>query len=180
MISGNLNADTEQLYLDSGVIKVADFGLSKTLTQLEDHKRNQVLDPNLTTFKMTGETGSYRYMAPEVFRHEPYNLKVDVYSYAMIVFQLFECICPFHSTDPIVAARNAAMTGKRPEFPTKDSLSEADAALRRLVVDCWDGDPEKRPAFVEIIARLEELLKKMPKHEIFKGGNAGECGCILQ
>jgi serine/threonine protein kinase len=30
-------------------------------------------------YKLTGETGSYRYMAPEVFRHEPYNLKVDVY-----------------------------------------------------------------------------------------------------
>eukprot|EP00967_Tisochrysis_lutea_P043540 scaffold52606_cov21-Tisochrysis_lutea.AAC.6 len=28
------------------------------------------------TYKLTGETGSYRYMAPEVFRHEPYNLKV--------------------------------------------------------------------------------------------------------
>lgn len=27
-------------------------------------------------FKLTGETGSYRYMAPEVFRHEPYNFKV--------------------------------------------------------------------------------------------------------
>ncbi len=31
------------------------------------------------TYKLTGETGSYRYMAPECFRHEPYNLKVDVY-----------------------------------------------------------------------------------------------------
>lgn len=27
-------------------------------------------------YKLTGETGSYRYMAPEVFRHEPYNIKV--------------------------------------------------------------------------------------------------------
>ena len=27
-------------------------------------------------YDMTGETGSYRYMAPEVFRHEPYNSKV--------------------------------------------------------------------------------------------------------
>ena len=26
-------------------------------------------------YKLTGETGSYRYMAPEVFRHEPYNTK---------------------------------------------------------------------------------------------------------
>ena len=29
-------------------------------------------------FKLTGETGSYRYMAPEVFRHEPYNFKVCI------------------------------------------------------------------------------------------------------
>lgn len=29
-------------------------------------------------------------MAPEVFRHEPYNSRVDVYSFSMIVYQLFE------------------------------------------------------------------------------------------
>ena len=29
-------------------------------------------------YKLTGETGSYRYMAPEVFRHEPYNTKVTI------------------------------------------------------------------------------------------------------
>lgn len=36
-------------------------------------------------------------MAPEVFRHEPYNLKVDVYSFAMIVFQVgwgAPAVCP--------------------------------------------------------------------------------------
>ena len=27
-------------------------------------------------YNYTGETGTYRYMAPEVFRHEPYNAKV--------------------------------------------------------------------------------------------------------
>jgi hypothetical protein len=42
---------------------------------------------------------------PQVFRHEPYNLKVDVYSFAMIVFQLFECTVPFAGMDPVEAAR---------------------------------------------------------------------------
>jgi hypothetical protein len=29
-------------------------------------------------------------MAPEVFRHELYNHKVDTYAWAMIAFQLFQ------------------------------------------------------------------------------------------
>ncbi|KAG1674454.1 hypothetical protein FOA52_003059 [Chlamydomonas sp. UWO 241] len=77
MISGNLHADVEQLYLDSGVIKVADFGLSKTIVPMETTK-NSITAAAMAndTYKLTGETGSYRYMAPEVFRHEPYSLKV--------------------------------------------------------------------------------------------------------
>jgi serine/threonine protein kinase len=37
---------------------------------------------------MTGETGSYRYMAPEVFEHQNYNTKVDVSSFAMILYEM--------------------------------------------------------------------------------------------
>jgi serine/threonine protein kinase len=61
-------------------------------------------------------------MAPEVFRHEPYNLKVDVYSFAMIVFQLFETCVPFAGIDPVEAARSAAMLGARPTFPPRNKM----------------------------------------------------------
>ena len=52
----------------AGRVKIGDFGLSKTMSVR--HKMPQNLDEN---FNMTGETGSYRYMAPEVFRHEFYG-----------------------------------------------------------------------------------------------------------
>lgn len=52
-------------------------------------------------------------------RHEPYNLKVDVYSFAMIIFQLFETTVPFAGHDPVDAARQAAMLGARPGFPPR-------------------------------------------------------------
>lgn len=65
-------------------------------------------------FRLTGETGSYRYMAPEVFRHEPYNFKVDVYSFSMIAFQLFEHSPPFAGMDPVEAAKHAALHDRRP------------------------------------------------------------------
>ncbi len=35
-------------------------------------------------------TAADRYMAPEVFRHELYNHKVDQYAFAMIAYQLFQ------------------------------------------------------------------------------------------
>jgi serine/threonine protein kinase len=51
-------------------LKISDFGLAKLRPEKDTEK---------DTFTMTGETGSYRYMAPEVFRHEVYNETVDVY-----------------------------------------------------------------------------------------------------
>jgi serine/threonine protein kinase len=55
-------------------------------------------------------------MAPEVFRHELYNNKVDVYSWAMIAYQLLEGKPPFWMLDPVEAARTAAVDGRRPEW----------------------------------------------------------------
>ena len=49
-------------------------------------------------------------------RHEPYNFKVDVYSFSMIAYQLFEYCPPFAGMDPVEAARQAALHNKRPEF----------------------------------------------------------------
>lgn len=48
---------------------------SRQVAELSQHgsKMGQMLSE---TFALTAETGSYRYMAPEVFRHEAYNHKV--------------------------------------------------------------------------------------------------------
>ncbi|XP_073153049.1 serine/threonine-protein kinase VIK-like isoform X2 [Henckelia pumila] len=59
-------------------LKVGDFGLSKLIRVQHSHD----------VYKMTGETGSYRYMAPEVFKHWKYDKKVDVFSFAMILYQV--------------------------------------------------------------------------------------------
>lgn len=57
--------------------KIADFGISSIQTVVEEF------------YKMTGETGTYRYMAPEVLRSEKYNCKVDIWSYGMLIYALF-------------------------------------------------------------------------------------------
>ena len=61
----------KELVYDMGTVKLADFGLSKTLP-VNKHAAFDLDDK----FKLTGETGSYRFMAREVFVHEAYNNKV--------------------------------------------------------------------------------------------------------
>lgn len=37
---------------------------------------------------LTGETGTYLYMAPEVMRHEVYDSKADVFSWGVMLAEL--------------------------------------------------------------------------------------------
>lgn len=51
--------------------------------------------------------------------------------------------------------------------------------LRELVTDCWDGDAEARPTFEDIVHRLEDILKDLPKHSHFSKNDTG-CACSVQ
>eukprot|EP00535_Pseudo-nitzschia_heimii_P008861 CAMPEP_0197187660 /NCGR_PEP_ID=MMETSP1423-20130617/16286_1 /TAXON_ID=476441 /ORGANISM="Pseudo-nitzschia heimii, Strain UNC1101" /LENGTH=604 /DNA_ID=CAMNT_0042639297 /DNA_START=8 /DNA_END=1819 /DNA_ORIENTATION=- len=108
----------------SGVLKVADFGLSKVRP---DPKKNEK-----DTFLMTGETGSYRFMAPEIYRHLSYNETVDIYSYGMILFYLLDGKPPWSALNGLVAARKASEEGDRPRIPRG-----WDNRIQVLLQECW-------------------------------------------
>lgn len=128
-------------------LKVGDFGLSKLITVQSSHD----------VYKMTGETGSYRYMAPEVFKHRRYDKKVDVYSFAMILYEMLEGEPPFASYEPYEGAKHAA-EGQRPSFRAKGYIPE----LQELTQQCWAPDMNHRPSFIEILKRLEKIKENLP------------------
>ncbi|CAJ1966660.1 unnamed protein product [Cylindrotheca closterium] len=127
----------------SGVLKVADFGLATVrpdpVTQKDD------------TFMMTGETGSYRFMAPEVFRHEQYTETVDVYSFSMIFYYLLDGKPPWPTLNGLVAVRKAANDGDRPPIPRG-----WDQRLQSLLQECWSENPSARPPFRQILKLVNE------------------------
>mmetsp|Transcript_28294 Transcript_28294/g.53556 ORF Transcript_28294/g.53556 Transcript_28294/m.53556 type:complete len:582 (-) Transcript_28294:39-1784(-) len=128
-------------------LKITDFGLAK----LRPNKDVGETD----TFTMTGETGSYRFMAPEVFRHETYNEKVDVYSFAMIFYNLMAGHAPWPNKNGVKAVTCAAIDGTRPVVPR-----HWDAELSQLIEDSWGEDPNTRPSFSQILKILEDNHQK--------------------
>ena len=175
MFAGSPYQSPRQIVFDTGTVKLADFGLSKTLPL---NKHADVPSGRLDDkFRLTGETGSYRYMAPEVFRHEPYNSSVDVYSYSMIMDQLFEFQPPFAGIDPIEAARQAALYDMRPQFVSLAQKTEKDleGGIRRLMERCWSPNGEERPTFEEIVEELELILAGLPRNR--HGSSGGSNGC---
>lgn len=130
---------TANLLMDANnVVKVADFGVARF--QNEEGI-------------MTAETGTYRWMAPEVINHQLYNHKADVFSFAIVLWELATSRVPYDKMSPLQAALGVRQ-GLRPDLP-----KHMHPRLQDLMQRCWDSIPSKRPSFKEITGELEELLQ---------------------
>jgi serine/threonine protein kinase len=67
-----------------GNLKLTDLGLSKFIENDQNEE-----------FQMTECTGTPRWMAPEVFRGEKYNISSDIYSLGMIIYYITSEKIPF-------------------------------------------------------------------------------------
>ncbi|XP_026413991.1 integrin-linked protein kinase 1-like [Papaver somniferum] len=146
---------------DSGHLKVADFGVSKLLKVAKTVKQDK--------FIFSPET-SCRYVAPEVFRNEEYDLKVDVFSFALILQEMIEGHPPFFPKQEEEVPK-AYAEKERPPFSAPERLYSH--GLRELIKKCWSENPADRPTFREIIKRLDGIdylfmQKRRWKINIFK------------
>ncbi|ESW15518.1 hypothetical protein PHAVU_007G078800 [Phaseolus vulgaris] len=134
---------TANLLMDThNVVKVADFGVARFLNQ---------------GGVMTAETGTYRWMAPEVINHQPYDQKADVFSFSIVLWELVTAKVPYDTMTPLQAALGVRQ-GLRPELPKHGHFK-----LIELMQRCWEAIPIDRPSFNEITVELENLLQEIEK-----------------
>ncbi|RWR79534.1 serine/threonine-protein kinase [Cinnamomum micranthum f. kanehirae] len=145
------------VFLDDAMhVRVADFGHARFLPEGE--------------LSLTGETGTYVYMAPEVIRCEPYSEKVDVYSFSIILNELITGQFPYIEYDygptelaslvPYTVSDRTRSWGNkiRPTLPEKCSQLEE---LTDLILQSWDENPQNRPSFATITCSLRNIREKI-------------------
>jgi serine/threonine protein kinase len=131
-------------FTSEGVLKVFDFGLCT-------HVKPRSNDTQ--TYEMSGNTGSRRYMAPEVCLKRPYSERCDVYSFGILLWQMARDRVPFENLTREEFINGVATGQLRPKLHKYWKRE-----FCTLLTDCWAQNPVQRPSFKEILQRLEELL----------------------
>jgi len=106
-------------------------------------------------YVMSGETGSLRYMSPEVAEGLPYNYSADVYSFGIILWELNSSKKPFEGLNRDLFYERIVHGGERPPLNRKWPRE-----LSNLMAECWDADLRLRPTFRDIVRRLDAMLEK--------------------
>ncbi|KAI5078694.1 hypothetical protein GOP47_0006365 [Adiantum capillus-veneris] len=153
IIHRDLKPDNLLLTANQKSVKLVDFGLAR--------------EESLTEM-MTAETGTYRWMAPELYStvtlrlgdKKHYNNKVDVYSFGIVLWELVTNRLPFEGMSNLQAAYAAAFKNARPTIP--DGLPEE---LVFILQSCWAEEPNMRPTFGQVVQMLATLLPTIPEPE---------------
>ncbi|XP_031743229.1 serine/threonine-protein kinase EDR1 isoform X3 [Cucumis sativus] len=112
-------------------VKICDFGLSRILTD--------------APARGSPSAGTPEWMAPELFRNEPFTEKCDIFSLGVIMWELCTLNRPWEGVPPERVVYAVGTEGSRLEIP--------EGPLGRLISDCW-AEPNERPSCEEILSRL--------------------------
>lgn len=149
-------------FSEDGDVKIFDFGLAKRL-----HPEDR-LDTGLYT--LTGNTGSLRYMAPEVALGRPYDERVDAYSFGILFWQICALTTPYSGYSCKMHADLVVGKGYRPKPDSSWPLPWTDLMKR-----CWSTDVFARPDFENIVQVMDEEIEEMLREDgmIQQEGRAG-------
>jgi serine/threonine protein kinase len=128
------------MILASDFVKLLDFGLAKQ-------------NDTGASLTATGETvGSPVYMSPEQCRGVNVDVRSDIYSFGMILYQMLNGEPAFHA-ETLYELMHLHITQKPKAFLEINPGSSTPATLEKIVMKCLEKDPAQRYQSVERLHR---------------------------
>ena len=161
--TNNNNGDTGSS--SSSVLQLFDFGLCQELTASNQQKANGII-------------GTMRYMAPEVALGLEYDTNCDLYSYAIVCWEIWTRL-PYATLTPESYLHHVCHRGYRPsdelqqlqqQQPHKHNTTAPPSEITLLLSQAWVHAPSSRCRWSTLqqhftqLKKLEEL--KLQEHEL--------------
>jgi serine/threonine protein kinase len=177
----DIHPDNIGFSFENDVVKLFDFGLATSVTSSEkrntdngsvENNDNGGIHNNLNEhveddddnelFDLTGDTGTLRYMAPEVALGSPYGFKADVYSFGLVLHEALSLSKPFLRVQPNNFHTEVIRGGLRPTIDDNWPM-----AIRNLITRMWSNDIATRPTSKEVRIILGDLLRSGNDNDLF-------------
>ena len=122
------------LIAEGDILKLADFGLAKELEQ---------------TLSNATQSGTWPYMAPELLKDCTLSPKLDIYAYAVVLWEMLTGQIPYEEMEYMEIIWHVCKHNKRLEIPV-----DCPKHLVELMTLCWEEDHKKRPSIDQVILLL--------------------------
>ncbi|XP_048789593.1 vascular endothelial growth factor receptor 1 [Lagopus muta] len=137
------------LLSENNVVKICDFGLARDIYKNPDYVRKG--DARLPL----------KWMAPESIFDKIYNTKSDVWSYGVLLWEIFSLgASPYPGVQIDEDFCSKLKEGTRMRAP-----EQATEEIYQIMLDCWRSNPNERPRFSELVKRLGDLLQASVQQE---------------
>ncbi|GBC25352.2 kinase-like domain-containing protein [Rhizophagus irregularis DAOM 181602=DAOM 197198] len=101
--------------------------------------------------------GNLLYIAPEVINGNETTFKSDIYSIAMLMWEISAGQPPFFNYERDNNLATNIISGMRPEI-----ITGTPTQYKELIIQCWDNDPLKRPDIDTLKEKINILYQNMP------------------
>jgi len=129
------------LVADGLIMKIADFGLARNISETEYYR------------KLSDGRLPLKWMAPEALFDRTYTVKSDVWSFGILVWEIMTLGGTPYPSVPHQELFDLLRSGCRMEKPHQCSEDIYD-----LMRACWNQQPEHRPSFTKIVEYLDFFL----------------------
>lgn len=136
------------LIADDFVIKIADFGLSRNLGNMDYYR------------KTTHGRLPVKWLAVEALFDQQYTVKTDVWSFGILLWEIFTLGGTPYPGIPVEELFTLLKNGYRMECPIN-----CPPKIYEVMLQCWSDIAKHRPSFSELYKKLDEMLSSETAQE---------------